>query len=671
MNEPQTSSTLAAEQCSHNKDSHSLHDHDHQHSECCPFHENLSEQQVQRRLVIAIYGGVILLSGTLLNTFSPLQGGSLLQWGACILMATPILSDAFKGLKRGQLGFPSLVALAFCACLSQGDLITAGLVAFFMIMADQLENRSAIGARLAIESLIRRTPDVVHLIKNDNIIDLPIERLEVGQTIEIRPGEVLSIDGTVIDGETTVDESSITGESLPVHKSTSNEVYAGTVNISGRLKVKVNHTGDDTTVGKVQKLILAASQSKSALTGIIETHAAWYTKSIVMLAAITCFFYRDQSDILTRAIAILIMGCPCSLVLATPSAMIAAITAAARSGILVKRPQDLETLHRVQHIFFDKTGTLTHGKMELTQLNLLAELDTAQSLSLAASLAQHSNHPHSQGLLNSSKKANLQLEKIQQFKEIHGQGVQGNIHGDMTYLGREEWVSSQLNVPVAQTEERLVIGSSNHGIFASFTFKDQVRKEAKSALEGLKQTGVLQNIMVTGDRLQPAEILIQEEALAIDRVHARCLPEDKLKKLEELKSDGNIIAAVGDGINDAPLLAAGHVGIAMGAMGSPVAIESSSIALMGSDLSKLPSLFKLSQRTAWVVKVNVGSSILFLLLGLLLSAMGMISPIIAALLHNVSALFILFYSAQLVRQNPTSNHLEHGSSGSLSSPITH
>jgi Cd2+/Zn2+-exporting ATPase len=239
------------------------HGHGHGHGECCPFHEALSDRQVQQRLLLALYGGAILLSGSLLKSISPQHGGPWLQLLACAIMAFPILGDAISGIKRGQLGFPSLVALAFCACLSQGDILTAGLVAFFMIMADQLENRSAIGARLAIESLIRHTPEQVHLVQGDTVMDIPAKDLNLAQVIEVRPGEVLSIDGTVSEGESTLDESSITGESLPVMKSKGTPVYAGTVNLSGRILVSVTQIGEDTTVGKVKQLILSASKAKT------------------------------------------------------------------------------------------------------------------------------------------------------------------------------------------------------------------------------------------------------------------------------------------------------------------------------------------------------------------------------------------------------------------------
>jgi Zn2+/Cd2+-exporting ATPase len=624
--------------------------HGHGSEDCCPFHENLSEKQVHFRLILALYGGVILCAGATSSWMMASSVGSLLLLLACAIMAWPIFSDAGKALYRGRIGFPTLVALAFAACLSQGDLLAAGLVAFFMIMADQLENRSALGARLAVETLIRRTPDRVHLKNAQGFVDFPVAQLQVGQFIEIRPGEVLSVDGQVVEGESTLDESSITGESLPLNKKCGSDVYAGTTNLSGKLLVQVTRTGEDTTVGKVQKLILSASKAKTALSGMIEANASWYTRSIVMLAAITWFFFRDQSDALTRAIAILIMGCPCSLVLATPAVMIAAITAAARSGILVKRPQDLESIHRIRHMFFDKTGTLTFGEMALVRLECLSEVEKAEALSWAASLAKHSNHPHSRGLLKASEKAGVELHDVTHFEEKHGQGLRGHMGKEQIILGREEWVReilTQEHLP-QEPQSRLILASLQRGFIASFEFEDKLRPEATTALEELRGLGIQNLSLITGDHASNAQKVATQ--LKFDHVHARCLPKDKLDRLEDSRKAGHLVAAVGDGINDAPVLAAAHVGIAMGAMGSPVAIESSSIALMGSDLSRLPILFRLSRKTDRLIKTNIAVSVAILFIGLLLSSLGIVSPIIAAVLHNLSSLFILFNSAQLVRQ---------------------
>jgi Cd2+/Zn2+-exporting ATPase len=599
--------------------------------------------------MLALYGSFILIAGQLAIWLLPHSQGELLQWGACIVMAWPLLRDAFVGLKRGKIAFPALVALAFLACLSQGELLTAGLVAFFMLMADQLEHRSAIGARLAVEQLIDRTPDLVHLNLDGKIVDTPVSEIEVGHRIDVRPGEVLSIDGEVIHGESSCDESSISGESLPIFKSEGAPIYAGTTNLSGAITVQVTRIGKDTTVGKVQALILSASKAKTKFSSFVEANAPWYTQFTVMLAGITWFIFREQNDAISRAIAILIVGCPCSMVLATPSAMIAAITAAARNGVMVKRPQELENLHRIDHLFFDKTGTLTQGEMELTKIDLFHSTDKAKLLTEAASLAHHSNHPHARGLQSAGSRAKVPLLNVDKLTETHGQGLSAEIDGEQYWLGREEWVLEQLALDSTDHQQRLVLARKGHGLLGAFTFDDKLRPEAKHSIESLRKVGIKCMSLVTGDRLEEAKKVTQH--LHFEHTHARCLPEDKLKRLEEAKKSGQRVAAIGDGINDAPLLAASQVGIAMGAMGSPVAIESSSVALMSSDLSKLPFLFELSKDTDNRIRLNIAISILVILLGLLFSSLGWVGPIAGAILHNLSAIFILFNSAQLLKRS--------------------
>lgn len=634
------------------------HDHAHGHhhhdgEECCPFHEPITEKQVKNRLLVGLYGGVVLVAGWILKGLGLDFSGSALAWVACFLLAGPILGDAISGLKRGHIGFPSLVALAFLACLSQGETITAGLVAFFMILADQLENRSAIGARLAIESLVKSTPDVVHLMKDGQVQDIPLEQLQQHQVIQVRPGELIPIDGKISKGETSLDESSMTGESLPVDKSLNSEVYAGTTNLTGVIEVEALKIGEDTTLGKVKQLILSAASSKTPFTSTVENNAGWYTQAIIMFAALTWIFQSHSDEGLTRAITILIMACPCSLVLATPSVMIASITAAARAGILIRQVVELEHFHKIKHIFFDKTGTLTTGQMELIKLEPFGEHQSIEILQLAGGLASQSNHPHSKGVTRSLDKARLEAKKIEQVQEVHGKGLTGELEGDRVYLGRPDWISAELNLQIHEehhSEGRLLLASQQKGEIAVLHLEDTIREDAQQSLKALKELGIKKQILVTGDAKGPAEKVAKQ--LNLDEVHARMMPADKLAQLEKSRKEGYTTAVVGDGINDAPVLAAGDVGIAMGALGSQVAIESASIALMGSNLDRLPFLHHLSKRTTQTVRINILVGVGILLIGLFLSAMGIVSPVIAAILHNVSAIFILFHSAQLVKLKP-------------------
>lgn len=607
----------------------------------------MNEKQVRRRLWIALLGGGGIVAGVLLEKVLEREAGHLIQGLACLIMAWPIFSDAWSGLRRGQLAFPSLVALAFAACLSQGDLLSAGLVAFFMIMADQLEHRSAFGARVAIESLLRRTPDKVRRLDGQQSTEIPLEQVKTDDLLEILPGDIPPVDGVITEGESTVDESSITGESFPVDKASSDELYAGTSNLTGRLVLKVTRVGEDTTLGRVHQLILKASNSKLPVSTFIESNAQWYTRAVVMLAALTWFLFKGD-DGLTRAIAILIMACPCSLVLATPSAMIAALTSAARAGVLIKQPRELELFHRIDEIFFDKTGTLTKGELHLTQTELLSsQASEEEVISKALSLANSSHHPHSRGIVRAADRMKVSSALADNSEEVHGRGLIGTLEGKRLWLGREEWVCTEADIKVASGKNRLVLAQEGEGLLAAFHFEDTIREEAESCCRELKELGLSQQTLITGDRDEVAQDVAGR--LGITDVRSRLLPQDKLTALQESRKKGRLTAVVGDGINDAPVLAAGDVGVAMGALGSPVAIESASVALMGSDLSRLPFLHRLSKRTQFVVAINVGASVGVLLAGLLLSGMGLVSPVLAAILHNISAAFILLHSAQIVK----------------------
>ena len=625
-----------------------------QHALCCPDHEQLSEKQINIRLNIALYSGVLLLTGFIAGQTGNIIAAAIFEFIAGALLIGPIFKDSWKSLKNGRVTFPCLVALAFLACIAKGDFLTAGLVAFFMTLADQLENRTAIGANKAIEELIQATPNIVHKELNGEFSDVPVEQVHINDVIQIRPGENAAFDGILIDGESTFDESSITGESLPVDKTVNSNVFAGTSNLTGLIKIKVLQIGEDTTVGKVKSLILSAASSKSNTMSTIEESAAWYTPAIIMFAAMVYFYNRGSENSLEIAISILIMACPCSLVLATPSVMIASITSAAKAGILIKNAVELEFFHRIKHIFFDKTGTLTVGAMELAHFDIHNSFDKVKVLKIAGSLCRLSNHPVARGVYSSLEKANITPLKISSLEEIHGKGLKGKIENTEYFIGRPEWVCEMTNKELSEVKNnnsvRMIIGNREEGIIASFFLEDQLRDDANNCIENLRKNGVDSITLLTGDNWEPARKVGRE--LKLDSIVAKCLPNDKLKQLSNTKEKGNRTAVVGDGINDAPVLAAGDVGIAMGALGSQVAIESASIALMGNSLNRLPFLQTLSKRSQVTIWINIFLSIFVLVSGLLLSVLGYVSPVMAAIIHNFSALLILLNSARLVKLKP-------------------
>jgi Cd2+/Zn2+-exporting ATPase len=409
--------------------------------------------------------------------------------------------------------------------------------------------------------------------------------------------------------------------------------------------------GEDTTLGKVQALILQAEHTKIPIMRIIDRYVKWYIPTILMISAIIWFFTRD----INRAIGAIVVSCPCALILATPTAMVAALSASARLGILIKKVADLELAGRITAMVFDKTGTLTTGQLYVTKLTPAGGTEPAELLKLAASAEQMSKHPAARALQIVAKEANLALSNTDGFTETPGKGVSAKVNGQKVLVGRDTFLQEQgidtSAVPDPSLHEEqgfstlyVARGSKCIGWIG---LQDKTRPEARQAVEQLLEINVKRVAMLTGDREEVARRVATE--LGCTDVKAKCLPQDKLAIVEQMKKDGHIVAVVGDGINDAPALASGDLGIAMGAAGSDVAINSASIALMSNDLKRLPFLVKLSRKTRGIINQNLLFGVLFIILGVSASAAGWLPLIYAAMLHFTGSLIVVFNSARLVR----------------------
>ena len=618
------------------------HSHAHEHHAACCDHD------VAPRLFLWIcIGTAFVVNAYLADWLYKLNapvGDVSAAIGAIILML-PILRTALRDLRRGEVRMNELVAIAVLSAFMQGDFRTAGVVAFFMLISVVIETRSAEGAHAAIEGLIRLTPtNACRLTKTGEEI-VPADQLQAGDRVRILPGDNVPADGQIHAGKTTLNEATITGESLPRDKGPQDEVYAGTQNLTGAIEIIVTRVGADTTLGMARELILAAEQTRLPMMRIIDRYIGYYTPAVLMIAGLVWFFTGDWN----RVIALLVTACPCALILATPSAMVAALSAAARLGILVKDVADLEAAARLTAFVFDKTGTLTTGQLGVTRLAPADGVQPSELLLAAGSAERFSKHPAALALVALAKEANLALVEPQDFREEPGQGVVATVAGAPVVSGRATWLQAHgITVAEVDTEGLSVIFVAQNGRYLGWVgLQDQVRPEAATALKELSELNIKRLAMVTGDRISVATRVAGE--IGCNEFKAECLPQQKVEFVNAVKAAGYQVAVVGDGVNDAPALAAGDTGIAMGAAGSDVAIHSATIALMSNDLRRLPFLVRLSRGARSVIYQNLGVGGLFIVVGLTASGLGLLNPIVAAILHNVGSLIVVFNSARLIR----------------------
>jgi Cd2+/Zn2+-exporting ATPase len=636
-----------------------LSQHEHEHSPDCGCGHDHEHSVVH--LWQAVLGVVLVLnafvvdwlfeSGTTLASASAMIGSLILIY--------PIVVTAVKDLRMGRLSINELVAIAVMAAFASSDYKTAGIVAFFMLTGEIIETRTAEGARNSIESLIKLTPTKARrILKDGSEEEVAASQLAVGDMIRIRPGDNVAADGIIVSGQGSFNQATITGESLPADKKQGDEVFAGTQNLTGVLEIQVSRAGTDTTLGRVRELILAAEKTKLPIMKIVDQYMGFYTPLVLVIGALVWAFTHD----LSRVIAVFVVSCPCAFILATPTAMVAALSAAARLGILIKNVADIEAAAKINAFIFDKTGTLTTGQLAVSRLSPLGETKPAELLLLAASAEKYSNHPTAKALATLADEAGVPLTEPKDFTETAGRGVKAQINGSTVLVGRAQWLkdngidgSFEKSMDLVETEGwSLIFVATNGKCVGWIGMQDKTRAEAKEALIELREAGVRRIAMVSGDRQVVATRVAAE--IGCEEAKGDCLPQHKVEFVRAVKNKGYKVAVIGDGVNDAPALAAGDIGIAMGAAGSEVAIHSATIALMNNDLRRLPFLVKLSRSTRAVINQNFAFGVCFIIVGLSASAFGYIGPIVASMLHVVGTLIVIFNSARLVRKG---EELEH------------
>ncbi|MDR3459302.1 MAG: cation-translocating P-type ATPase [Verrucomicrobiae bacterium] len=635
--------------------------HEHQHGDNCGCGHDHEHSVVS--IPWAVFGIVCVLNAFVVDWF--LDASSTLASASAmigsIVLGFPIIVTAVRDLRRGNLSINELVAIAVLAAFASSDYKTAGIVAFFMLTGEIIETRTAQGARDSIESLIKLTPTKARRLgKGGAEEEVAASQLAIGDVIRIRPGDNVAADGVIVNGQGSFNQATITGESLPADKKTGDEVFAGTQNLTGVLEIKVSRAGTDTTLGRVRELIIAAEKTKLPIQKIVDQYMGFYTPLVLVIGALVWAFTHD----LSRVIAVFVVSCPCAFILATPTAMVAALSAAARLGILIKNVADIEAAAKINAFIFDKTGTLTTGQLAVSRLAPLGETKPAELLLLAASAEKYSNHPTAKALATLAEEAGVPLAEPKDFTETAGRGVKAGINGAKILVGRAQWLLDngiaagfEKSVDVNDAEGWSLIFVARDGHCVGWVgMQDQTRAEAKEALAELKEAGVRRIAMVSGDR-QPVATRVAAE-INCEEAKGDCLPQDKVDFVRAVKAKGYKVAVVGDGVNDAPALAAGDISIAMGAAGSEVAIHSATIALMNNDLRRLPFLVKLSRSTRAVINQNFAFGVVFIIAGLSASAFGIIGPITAAILHVFGTLIVIFNSARLVRKGEELEHFQ-------------
>jgi Cd2+/Zn2+-exporting ATPase len=568
-----------------------------------------------------------------------------------ILGGYPILKGAIQTLLIPDLNVDTLVSIAAIAATSVGAYREAAVVIFIMLLGESLEGVTVGKTRKAITSLIQLAPKTAWIRREGKEIQVPIEEVKPKEIVIVKPGERIPVDGQIISGCGSINQSMLTGESIPVEKGVGDRIYCGTINESGSCEIEATQVADDTKLAQIKRLILEAQAEKSPTQRVMDRFARYFIPAILLIALATFLITGDSF----RAITILIVACPCALVLGTPTAVVASIGNAARQGILIKGGVYLEQMGRLKALLMDKTGTLTHGRPKVVEMRTFNGLDEKEVLYWAAIAEKRSEHPLARAILGKAEEVGLNIPHPEFFESFRGRGVRAQWNGKTIIVGSPEMLKKE-GIEVPESVEGLLKSEITTSLlialdrrFLGFiSMGDTLREKAKTTIDKIRKEGVSEIWMLTGDSDQVADRIGKELGIGYE---ARLLPEEKVRKVKEWKRRGQTVAMVGDGINDAPALAAADVGIAMGAVGTDVAIETADIALMTDELEKIPTVIQLSRKALRVIKENLLFAIVFNTIMVLLSAQGWVTMILGAVLHQVSSLLVILNSMRLLRKN--------------------
>ena len=571
-------------------------------------------------------------------------------WGTVIISGIPMLLLALTRLIREKwISSALLIAIAMVASLLIGEIFAAGEVAWIMALGALLEDWTVERAKKGLRNLINLTPQTGRRIRDGVEEVIPVDDIKLGDTLRILPGESVPVDGEIISGTSSLDQSIMTGESLPVDKEVGDEVFCGTMNMYGAIDIKATSLGENSSLQKLIDLVKAADEKQAPTQRIADKWATWLVP-VALIIAIVAWLATGNIE---RGVTVLVVFCPCALILATPTAIMAAIGQATKYGVLIKSGEALETLGGLNTLVFDKTGTLTYGNLEVSDvISINKDLTDLDLLKITASCEKLSEHPLAKAVVNNAREAEIDIEEPKDFKMYPGKGVTCKNSYGQVYAGNSKFLSensidlnidTQLNKLKNEGKASIIVALDGE-VVGLIGLSDVIREDSKQMIDSLHELGT-ETVLLTGDNTETANYFASQ--VGIGKVYGNLLPEEKLSWIEKFKSDGKKVCMIGDGVNDAPALKTADVSVAMGSVGSDVAIEAADIALLGDDIGKIPYLKKLSNSTLFTIKANIIISMTINAVAIVCSVLGLLNPVTGAIVHNAGSCLVVLNAALL------------------------
>lgn len=603
---------------------------------------------------MTLTGGAFLLGSLVLMLFDT-QLPADPAWVSIIVCGIPLVYLSLwriihnPGMKK--ISSALLISIAMFAAIGIGDIFAAGEVAFIMAIGAILEDKTAERAKRGLQKLINLAPQQGRRITGGREEMINAEDIRVGDILRILPGETVPVDGEIISGATSIDQAVMTGESLPVDKAPGDKVFCGTINRFGAVDIRGAKVGEDSSLQKIIRMVREAEDKKAPMERIADKWATWLVPVALLIAVITGVASKD----IVRAVTVLVVFCPCALVLATPTAVMAAIGQATKYGVIIKSGDALERMGKTDTIAFDKTGTLTKGSLVVADIYPFSkDMDQKQLLSLTASAEGYSEHPLAKAITAYGNEQGAELMEAGNFQMIPGKGIRAEVNGKLLMCGNPDFIKEH-QIPVDEAASLILDRFHSQGkavvlvgygvqLAGAVTLSDTLRETSKEMIKELKNMHT-QVVLLTGDHKQAARYFADQAG--IDVVHAGLLPAQKAAEIQRLQGEGRSICMIGDGINDAPALKTANVGVAMGTMGSDIAIDAADIALMGDDISKIPYLKRLSNEAVRTIKLSISLSLCINFAAIILSVTGVLTPTTGALVHNAGSIFVVLIAARL------------------------